>query len=170
MENGLPALLIAAILMLSTVFMARGGFMGADAIGQSLRQSEVRYEAKSRTGLTITASTIDATGANITLTVRNDGQTVLADYASMDVVLQYFGETGIRRDVWIPFTSGVLASNTWKTGIFTNDVFEPGILNSGESMQMLIRVNPVVGRLTTNLAVIGSEKGVTAQTYFAGPP
>lgn len=170
MENGLPALLIAAILMLSTVFMARGGFMGADAIGQSLRQSEVRYEAKSRTGLTITASAIDATGANITLTVRNDGQTALADYAGMDVVLQYFGETGIRNDVWIPFTSGVLASNTWTTGIFTNDVFEPGILNAGESMQMLIRVNPVVGRLTTNLAVIGSEKGVTAQTYFAGPP
>lgn len=170
MENGLPALLIAAILMLSTVFMARGGFMGADAIGQSLRQSEVRYEAKSRTGLTITTTAIDATGANITLTVRNDGQTALADYASMDVVLQYFGETGIRNDVWIPFTSGVLASNTWKTGIFTNDVFEPGILNAGESMQMLIRVNPVVGRLTTNLAVIGSEKGVTAQTYFAGPP
>ena len=40
MENGLPALLIAAILMLSTVLMARGGFLGADAIGQSLRQSE----------------------------------------------------------------------------------------------------------------------------------
>lgn len=170
MENGLPALMIAAILMLSTVFMARGGFMGADAIGQSLRQSEVRYEAKSRTGLTITGATIDSSGANITVTVRNDGQTVLADYAGMDVVLQYFGETGTRYDKWVPFTTGALASNTWKPGTFTNDVFEPGILNAGESMQMLIRVNPVVGPATTNLAIIGSEKGVTAQTYFAGPP
>ena len=32
MENGIPALLIAAILMLSTVLMARGGFLGADII------------------------------------------------------------------------------------------------------------------------------------------
>lgn len=170
MENGLPALLIAAILMLSTVFMARGGFMGADAIGQSLRQSEVRYEAKSRTELTVTGASIDSSGANITITVRNDGQTALADFAGMDVVLQYFGGTSTRFDKWIPYTSGALASNTWKTGTFTNDVFEPGILNAGESMQMLIRVNPVVGPATTNLAIIGSEKGVTAQTYFAGPP
>ena len=170
MENGLPALMIAAILMLSTVFMARGGFMGADAIGQSLRQSEVRYEAKSRTGLTITSATVDSSGANITITVLNDGQTVLADFAGMDVVLQYFGETGTRFDKWVPFTAGALASNTWKPGTFTNDVFEPGILNAGESMQMLVRVNPVVGPATTNLAIIGSEKGVTAQTYFAGPP
>jgi hypothetical protein len=170
MENGLPALLIAAILMLSTVFMARGGFLGADAIGQSLRQSEVRYEQKSRTGLTITGTSIDGSGANITVTVRNDGQTALADFAGMDVVVQYFGETGTRYDKWIPYTSGALASDTWKPGTFTNDAFEPGILNSSESMQMLIRVNPVVGPATTNLAIIGSEKGVTAQTYFAGPP
>jgi hypothetical protein len=170
MENGLPALLIAAILMLSTVFMARGGFLGADAIGQSLRQSEVRYEQKSRTGLTITGASIDPAGANITITVRNDGQTVLADFTRMDVVVQYFGETGTRYDKWIAYTSGALASDTWRTGTFTNDVFEPGILNAGESMQMLIRVNPVVGPATTNLAIIGSEKGVTAQTYFAGPP
>ncbi len=170
MESGLPALLIAAILMLSTVFMARGGFLGADAIGQSLRQSEARYELKSRTGLTITGASIDGAGANITLTLLNDGQTVIADFASMDVVMQYFDETATRRDKWIPYTSGALASNTWKTGTFTNDVFEPGILNAGESMEVLIRVNPVVGVATTNLAIIGSEKGVTAQTYFAGPP
>lgn len=170
MENGLPTLLIAAILMLSTVFMARGGFLGADAIGQSLRDSETRYEQQSRTGLTVTASSIDAAGANITITIRNDGQTALANFASMDLVVQYFGETGTRYDKWIPNTSGALASNTWKTGTFTNDVFEPGILNSGESMEMLIRVNPVVGPATTNLAIIGSEKGVTARTYFAGPP
>ncbi len=170
MENGLPALLIAAILMLSTVFMARGGFLGADAIGQSLRQSEMRYEQQSRTEIVVTGTSIDASGANITITLLNDGQTAVADFSGMDVVMQYFGETGTRFDTWIPYTSGALAANTWKTGVFTNDVFEPGILNAGESMEMLIRVNPVVGPATTNLAIIGSEKAVTAQTYFAGPP
>jgi archaellum component FlaF (FlaF/FlaG flagellin family) len=170
MENSLPALLIAAILMLSTVFMARGGFMGADAIGQSLRQSETRYEQQRGTQLAITGTEIDASGANITITLRNDGQTAIADFAGMDVVVQYFGETGTRFDKWVPYTSGALAADTWKTGTFTNDVFEPGILNTGESMQMLIRVNPVIGPATTNLAIIGSEKGVTVQTYFAGPP
>jgi hypothetical protein len=170
MENGIPALLIAAILMLSTVLMARGGYLGADAIGQSLRQSETRYEQQNRTGLTVTGTSIDPTGANITITLLNGGQTPVADFVSMDVVVQYFGAGGARYDKWLPYTSGALASDTWKTGTFTNDVFEPGILNPGETMQVLIRVNPVVGQATTNLAIIGTEKGVTVQTYFAGPP
>ncbi len=170
MENGLPAILIAAILMLSTVLMARGGFLGADAIGQSLRQSEARYGQQNRTGLTVTSTSIDASGANITITVRNDGQTSVANFANMDVVVQYFGETGARYDKWIPYTSGALASDTWTLGTFTSDVFEPGILNTGESVQILIRVNPVVGHATTNLAVIGTDHGVTVRTYFPGPP
>ena len=170
MENGLPALLIAAILMLSTVLMARGGFLGADAIGQSLRQSHTSYEQQNRTVLTVTGTAIDGTGANITITVRNDGETPIADYANMDVVVQYFGVGSVRFDKWLPFTSGPLAADSWTTGTFINDVFEPGILNTGESVQILIRVNPVVAPATTNLAVIGTEKGVTVQTYFPGPP
>ncbi len=169
MENGLPALLIAAILMLSTVLMARGGFLGADAIGQSLKTSQTSYAEQNRTTLTVTSTSIDPTGANITITIRNDGQTPVASFANMDVVLQYFVAGGARYNVWVPYTSGPLAANTWTTGVFTNDVFEPGILNTGESVQILIRVNPVVGPGTTNLAVIGTEKGVTVQTYFPGP-
>ncbi len=169
MENGLPTLLIAAILMLSTVLMARGGFLGADAIGQSLRTSQTSYAEQNRTTLTVTSTSIDPTGANITITVRNDGQTSVAEFANMDVMLQYFAAGGARYDVWLPYTSGPLAANTWTTGAFINDVFEPGILNTGESMQILIRVNPVVAPATTNLAVIGTDKGVTVQTYFSGP-
>lgn len=170
MENGLPALMIAAILMLATVLMARGGFLGADAIGQSLRQSEARYGQQNRTGLTVTDDAIDGSGANITLTVRNDGQTPIADFAGMDIVVQYFGETGTRYDKWIAYTPGPLASDTWTDANFQNDVFEPGILNTGETMDITVRVNPVVGISTTNWAIIGTERGVTAQHYFAGPP
>ncbi len=169
MENGLPALLVAAILMLSTVLMARGGFLGADAIGQSLRTSEATYAAQNHTTLTVTSTSIDPTGANITITVRNDGQTPIANFSSMDIVLQYYVTGGARYDVWIPYTSGPLAANTWTTGTFTNDLFDPGILSSGVSVQLLIRVNPVVAPGTTNLAVIGSDLGVTTQTFFAGP-
>jgi archaellum component FlaF (FlaF/FlaG flagellin family) len=170
MENGIPALVIAAILMLSTVFMARGGFLGIDAVGQSLRQSNERMEQQKRSGINITSATIDGSGANITLTLQNDGQTPIADFSRMDVVVQYFDEVGTRFDKWIPYTSGALASDTWTTGVFTNDVFEPGILNNGESVEMLIRVNPVVGVGTTNWIIVGTEQAVTATAYFAGPP
>jgi archaellum component FlaF (FlaF/FlaG flagellin family) len=169
MENGIPALLIAAILMLSTVFMARGGFVGMDAVGQQLKQSETAIGAQNRTAVEATGSSIDPTGANITITMLNDGQTDLSQYDKMDVVLQYFDENGVRYDKWIPYTSGALAADTWTTGTFTNDAFEPGILNPGESVDINIRVNPPVGAGTTNRAVIGTENGVTMQTLFAGP-
>ena len=96
--------------------------------------------------------------------------TTVASYADMDVMVQYFDSVATRYDKWLPYTTGALAADTWKTGTFTNDVFEPGILNPGESVQILIRVNPVVGPATTNLAIIGTEKGVTVRTLFAGPP
>lgn len=169
MESGLPALMIAAIMMLSTVMMARGGYLGADSIGQSLRESEARYGQQNRTGLTVTNANVDGTGANVTISIRNDGATPLADFSAMDVVMQYFDETSTRRDTWVPYTSGALASNTWTANAFGNDVFEPGILNAGETMDIVVRVNPVVGPATTNWATIGTERGVTVQTYFNRP-
>lgn len=170
METSIPALLIAAILMLSTVFMARGGFIGMDAVGQQIKQSETSIGAQNRTALEATAATVDPTGTTVTLTVLNAGQTNVSQYAQMDVVLQYFDEAGVRHDAWIPYTSGALAANTWTTGAFTDDVFEPRILNPGESMEIVAQVNPAIGKTTTNRAVIGTEKGVTIQTLFSGPP
>lgn len=170
MENGIPALLIATILMLSTVLIARGGFLGADGINTSLAQAEVRHGAQNRTELTITNTSIDPTGANLTVTVRNDGATPITSFGQVDVMLQYFDAVGTRYDVWVPYTSGPLSANTWTTGTFANDAFQPGILNTAESAEILVRVNPVVGPTTTNLFIIGTERGVTAQSNFAGPP
>ncbi|HZP56758.1 MAG TPA: hypothetical protein VFC53_04295 [Dehalococcoidia bacterium] len=169
MENGIPALMIAAILMLSTVFIARGGFIGMDAVGQSLKQQETTIGQQNRTGLTVTGTSIDGTGSNLTITVRNDGQTPVSQWDEMDIVLQYFGEAGGRFDKWIPYTAGPLGADTWTTGSFANDIFEPGILNTGESVDLLVRVNPAVAAGSTNWAIIGTEKGVTVQTYFNGP-
>jgi hypothetical protein len=169
-ETSIPALFVAAIFLLATVMVGRGGFIGMDNVGQSLKNSEVRGIQRAGTELAITDTSIDGAGANITITVRNDGMTPIADFARMDVVVQYFGETGTRYDRWIAYTSGPLASDTWTTGAFTSDVFEPGILNPGETMEILVRVNPFVGIGTTNKAVISTEHGVTIETLFAGPP
>jgi flagellar protein FlaF len=170
MEHGIPALFIAAIFMVATVLIGRGGFIGMDGVGQSLKASEMRFTERSGTELAVTGTSIDPTGANVTLTVRNDGHTPIGDYSRMDVVVQYFGETGTRHDKWAAYTSGALASDTWTTGAFQNDVFEPGIFNPGEAMEIIVRLNPFVGAGTTNKAVISTEFGVTVETMFAGPP
>jgi flagellar protein FlaF len=170
MESGIPALFIAAIFMLATVLVGRGGFIGMDNVGQSLKAAEMRNIERVGTELAVTDTDIDGSGANVTVTVRNDGQTPIGEYERMDVLVQYFDELGARHDKWIAYTSGALASDTWTTGALTSDVFEPGLLNPGEEMEILVRVNPVVGAGTTNKAVVSTEFGVTVQTLFAGPP
>jgi hypothetical protein len=70
----------------------------------------------------------------------------------------------------VQYTTGALSSDLWTTGSFSGDVFEPGILNPGESVELLVRLNPVVGAGTVNRAVVASEWGTTVETTFAGPP
>ena len=170
MENGIPALVIAAIIMTASLLVTRSGLTSMDAIAETLKQSEARMSQRAQTQLAVTSTSIDGTGANITVTVKNDGATSLGDFSRMDVIVDYFGETGTRYDRWLGYTAGALQSDTWTTGTFIDDVFEPRILNPGESMELLLRVNPVVGQGTSNRAIIVTEQGVTADARFAGPP
>ncbi len=170
MENGIPALVITAIIMTASILVARSGLTSMDAIGQALKESEVRASQRAGTHVSVTSSAIDGSGANITLTVKDDGATAIGDFAHMDVIVEYFGESGARYDKWLAYTAGAIQSDTWTKGAITDDVFEPGILNPTESMDFQLRVNPVVGQGTTNRVVIVTQEGVTAEARFAGPP
>ena len=108
---------------------------------------------------------IDESLANITVMIRNDGQTKTADYARMDVVVQYFSESGSRYVRWVPYTSGELESNTWTVASIANDAFEPDVLNPGEVLELQIRVNPPLGAGTTGWVIVATENGVTVSAY-----
>jgi archaellum component FlaF (FlaF/FlaG flagellin family) len=165
METSIPALLVTAILMITTVVLARSGYTSLDELGQSWQVMEERLGDQMHTRLTAVETRIDESKANITVRIRNDGQTKTADYARMDVVVQYFSESGSRYVRWIPYTSGALQSNTWTVASISNDVFEPSILNPGEVMEMQIRVNPPLGAGTTGWVVVATENGVTVSAY-----
>ncbi len=168
METSIPALLIAAIMMITTVVMARSGYSSVDRLGQSWQGMEQRLEERVRTQLTAVSSQVDSSHANITLQLRNDGQTTVADFARMDVVVQYLSESGTRYAHWIPFTSGALQSNTWRVASIANDTFEPGVLNPGEILQLEIRINPPMGPGTNGWVIVSTENGVTVSADVTG--
>jgi archaellum component FlaF (FlaF/FlaG flagellin family) len=165
METGIPALLVTALLMITTVVLARSGYTSLDEVGRSWQVMEERMGDQAHTRLTAVETRIDESKANITVRIRNDGQTKTADYARMDVVVQYFSESGSRYVRWIPYTAGALQSNTWTVASISNDVFEPNILNPGEVMEMQIRVNPPLGAGTTGWVIVATENGVTVSAY-----
>jgi archaellum component FlaG (FlaF/FlaG flagellin family) len=168
METSIPALLVAAILMITTVVMARSGYSSVDRISHSWQVMGQRLEEQVRTELSVVDTSVDPSYANITLRLRNDGQTVVADWARMDVVVQYFSESGTRYVRWMPYTSGALQSNTWTMVNIENDSFEPGVLNPGEVVQVLIRINPLMGTDTSAWVVVSTENGVTVSASVAG--
>jgi hypothetical protein len=126
---------------------------------------EERLGDQAHTRLTAVETRIDESKANITVMIRNDGQTKTADYARMDVVVQYFSESGNRYVRWVPYTAGALQSNTWTVASIANDAFEPDVLNPGEVMEMQIRVNPPLGAGTTGWVIVATENGVTVSAY-----
>ena len=162
METSIPALLVAAIIMISTVVMARSGYTSVDRMSQSWQVMEERLGQQARTELTVAETSVDESKANLTVRLRNDGQTKIADYARMDVLVQYFSESGERYVRWIPYTSGALESNTWTVESISNDTFEPNVLNPGEILEMQIRINPPIGAGSTGWIIVSTENGVTA--------
>jgi archaellum component FlaF (FlaF/FlaG flagellin family) len=165
METSIPALLVTAILMITTVLLARSGYTSLDEVGQSWQSMQERLDDQVHTQLTVVETSIDESKANITVRIRNDGQTKMADYARMDVVVQYFSESGTRYARWVPYTSGVLQSNTWTVTSIENDVFEPDVLNPGEVLEMQVRLNPPLGTGTTGWVIVATENGVTVSAY-----
>jgi flagellar protein FlaF len=166
METSIPALLVAAIMLMSTVVLARSGYTSFDTLSQSWKDMEDRAGEQLRTSLSVTDTQVDETGANVTVILSNDGQSTIGDFDRMDVVVQYFSESSTYYMRWIPYTPGPLQSNTWTVQSIANDVFEPGLFNPGEELTMVIRLNPVVGLSSTNWVIISTKLGVSVSAYF----
>jgi archaellum component FlaF (FlaF/FlaG flagellin family) len=166
METSIPAAVVAAILMVSAMVLARSGYQSVDDMSLVWKEMEARSGEQARTQLTITSVT--HTSPYVNVAVRNDGSTTLAEYERWDVVVQYTTGASARVLAWIPYTNGPLAANTWIVQSISNDAFEPGILNPGETLNMRIWLDPPAGSGTANRLVIATDLGVTVSAAFTG--
>ena len=165
METSIPAAVIAALLMVSAMVLARSGYQSFDGLSQSWMAMEARAGEQARTELTIT-NVRDRVGAVFDVDLRNDGSTRLAEFDRMDLVVQYTDNSSTFVVAWIPYTDGPLESNTWVVQSITDDAFEPGIINPGETLEMKFELDPPAGNGTTNRLLISTELGVTVSATF----
>jgi len=104
---------------------------------------------------------------DISFTVQNDGATPVVDFSRMDVVAQYsvasetFAHYG-------GFTTEAAPqpANTWRAISITNDVIDPRIVNTNESLNGTVRVFPAVGSGTSNWLQVTTELGISASSFF----
>lgn len=166
METSIPALLVAAMLLVSTVVLGRSGYASFGEMGESWKAMEARAEQQVRTQLAITDVTHSSPYVDVDL--RNDGSTSLAEFDRMDVLVEYTSGTGASVLAWIPYSEGSLTPNTWIAQSIVNDAFEPGILNPSETLEMRIQLDPPVGAGTTNRLLIATDLGIVVSTTFTG--
>jgi archaellum component FlaF (FlaF/FlaG flagellin family) len=166
MEHAIPSMIIGAILLTAMAVIGRGSLQSYDQVGNSLRAMEARLVEKSTTDLSVTDATVDLTGQFVTVTLLNDGSTRVGSIEDMDVIVSYFISGGGQASVWLPFEGTGSVDNTWSLLTILNDDYEPGILNPGESAQLLLNLNPTVAVGPSNSLVISTQLGAVTAAAF----
>ena len=166
MEHTIPALVIAAILIVGGVVIADVTNSSVDSVNQSWRQMEALSEERLGTVLSVVSTSVTNGGADITIVLSNEGRTTLRDPSLMDVIVNYEGTDNQRYARWIPYTSGPLQDNTWTVTGISNDFRNPSDFDPGEEMTIQIRINPATTSNPERWVVIATETGVTYSIYF----
>jgi len=167
MENAIPSMIIGAIILTAIAVLGRGSLQTYDDLGMSLRAMESRLVEKSTTDLAVTDAAVDPTGQYVNITLLNEGSTRIGKIADLDIIVSYFTSPSGQANVWLPFDDTGLTANSWSVVAILNDDYEPGILNPGESAQLLLNLNPGVAVGPTNSLVISTEIGATTAASFS---
>jgi hypothetical protein len=172
MENIIVSLICIALMVVGGMTMSQGFLSSVDSSMGGWQDMGVRNEEIMRTDLAALDTSLPASNI-LEVSLRNSGQTKLNDFADWDVIVQYYGTDSVYYVKWLPYTAGTPGDNQWTVkGIYTDaasettEVFEPGILNPGEEIIIRAKLNPSVGRHTTNLVIVSTPNGVSASTAF----
>lgn len=172
MSNAIVALISVALILSSVALTAQGSFKSVSILSDSWVQMEKRTKDISRTNIEVTNT--QRTGGQVDVTIRNSGQTSLRDFSNWDVIMQYYDNSGIYYEKWIPYTSNpVPGNNQWTVvGIYTDagastaEVYQPDIFDPSEYMKLRVILSPAPKSSSTKLVVIGTVNGVSVSSNF----
>ncbi len=166
METALISVVSIAIIIISVATMALGAFQSANTVVDSWQQMERQASSIRQTEVTLALSG-NYTGGDINLMAANQGQTDLADFSHWDVLAQ-------RQDtaaVYITYTENANpGNNEWTvSGIYLTsnttlaEVFNPNMLNPGETMEIILNLNPEIAQGKTGRITMSTPNGVTSE-------
>ncbi|MDD5191268.1 MAG: hypothetical protein PHE50_09545 [Dehalococcoidales bacterium] len=174
METIIISLICIVLIVVGGMTMSQSYFSSIDKTAISLEEVGQRDDEIQRTNIAILQVTQAAPGS-AEISISNIGQKKLSGFADWDIILQYFDAVNNYYVKWLPYNSRGLDMNEWTVkGIYmdaateTPEVFEVGVLNPGEQIKLSIKLDPAIGAGTTNLALVSTPNGVSAQSIFSG--
>ena len=169
-----------AMILGGTLSLASSSCSAADQVSRAWQVMAEQTEEMARTRISRENVDVKVGGADVRVTLKNTGQTPLADFSRWDVIVQYYGKKQQGNSPYfikrLAFTEGTPENDQWKVQqIFEDEqtskpeVFEPGILNPGEEVKIHMNLNPTLGVKTTNWVIIATSKGLPVPVTFTGP-
>lgn len=167
MEQTIPALLIAAIMILSGVLLADVTTSSVDNINQSWRDIEAIAEERLGTDLAVQSTTVNGGGDELTIDILNEGRTPIEDFELMDLIVTYDGQDAQRHVAWLPFNEEVTQpDNTWQIATIANDFRNVGVLDTGEQMTVRVLLDPATDVGPDRWVVLATDTGISYTVYF----
>lgn len=166
MENAIPAVVIAGILITAAALLGHATNSSVDNVGDAWRDMEAVSELRLGTDLSVVSADLDTDNNTVTVVIANQGSTPINDFSLMDVIANYDGASG-RYSVWLPYSDLVLQpANTWTVTAITNDIKDPGIVNTGEEMTIDVELDPEVSGASNRWLSVAAASGATYTVYF----
>ena len=177
MVNIIGALFAVGLIVAGALLITGASLSSASLLSLSWGDMADRTGDRSRTELTLITADIGGAGDDIDISLRNTGQTALAEFSMWDMVIQYY-DTPNNQDLQVQWlshsTSTPPAVGKWAvTGIYLDagaseaEVYEPNIFNPGEEMIVRLTITQTIPADTDNLVKIGTVNGVTLAAPFS---
>lgn len=167
MEQTIPALLIAAIMILSGVLLADVTTSSVDSINLSWRETERLMEERLGTDLSVQSTSVSGGGDELTIEVLNEGRTAISNFDGMDVIVTYDGQDSERHIAWLPYSEeDPQPDNTWQVTSIANDLRNKGVLDLGEQMTLRVLLDPPADAGPDRWIVIATDTGISYTVYF----
>lgn len=164
MDTILVAIVVIVLVIMSVLTMTFSLFQSADNLSDAWKDMEAQSVSISDTEISATGN---YSGGAINIAVENEGRTNLYEYPGWDVIIQYqSGQAShLAYEETYPPGSGEWSISDIVMEDESPEIFDPGILNPGEIMN--IAANPVVdlGVGETARIVVSTPNGVTSQCF-----
>jgi hypothetical protein len=174
-ESVLVFIICAALAVFGGMTLSQNFLNSVDTGSNSLLAMEqtqvdiLKTNLSSVGGISLSAGLVD-------VTLKNSGQTKLADYNKWDVIVQYTDINAIKQVRWIPYSSSSPGNNQWTVkgiyldaGSLTPEVYDIGILNPGEEIVLETKLDPAVHDGSKNVISANTPNGISVTTIFNGP-
>jgi hypothetical protein len=174
METAFVSIICVALMVIGGMTMSQGFLRSVDNTTNNIQVISQRDEDIMRTNIAALSASMSAANT-LNVRVRNSGQTKLASFDKWDIIVHYTDGSAMEHVTWLPYSSS-LEDNRWTvTSIYYVDaggdhpeVFDPGILNPEEEMDIRCQFYPAIGSGTVNMIAISTPNGITVSKTFTG--